>query len=691
MKKYLTFAVILFLLVACQQEKNIYVDLSTTCTHPDGSQKAPYSKLESALKYVHSEREKGRNHPFRILLAKGEYYFEQGFYLDSLMSNLNIEAIPGERIIFSGGKSIPVSLVQEDLINNRQVKVVDLKKIGIENYGEIKNVGFSRPFKNSWAELFVNGKPMNLSRWPNEGMIPMGKIIDQGSIPRNNDFSNRGAIMEYDSARISSWTFTNDMWISGYFKVGYADDALRLKEIDTQNKTLLTDGPTLYGFGSGQPWNKWFAFNIKEETDLPGEYYLDRKTGQLFFISNEDVINSLNISMLEEPFFEIHKAKNLNIKNIIFEYSRAAIISLCETENVNIQNCVFRNSGDLGIIVGMGIKAFKDYKHEGIGEPTFNTIGSLLQHLYSEQTFYRKGGYNNKIDHCKFYNLGAGGISLGGGNRKTLKAGNNKVSNCLFHSNNRIAKSYRPAIHITGVGNQISNCEIYDTPSMAILMNGNNHLIENNYIHDVCLEIEDQGAFYYGRNPSECGTILRNNLFANIPGIYSTCAVYHDDGSCGLTVTDNIFYQTGRYGVIMGGGSDNVYKNNIFINGNTAIHIDKRLQNWAKSLLDKNGLFYKRLNEIKFNEEPYKSAYPYMKDYWPNDSLPKRNIFENNHFIGYKVKADNPNLIQWNNNIIETDSIKLDFYTKEVLLEILSKKGLDASCNYKNIGIKSYK
>lgn len=87
---------------------------------------------------------------------------------------------------------------------------------------------------------------------------------------------------------------------------------------------------------------------------------------------------------------------------------------------------------------------------------------------------------------------------MGGGDRKTLQAGNNIVSNCLFHANNRIAKSYRPAVHITGVGNRIVHCEMYDSPSMAILMHGNNHLIENNYIHDVCLEVEDQGAFYYG-------------------------------------------------------------------------------------------------------------------------------------------------------------------------------------------------
>ena len=187
----------------------------------------------------------------------------------------------------------------------------------------------------------------------------MGKIIDEGAIPRNNDFSNRGAIMEYDSLRISSWEFTDDMWISGYFKYGYADDALRIACLDKEKKTISTDGPTLYGFYSGYPWNKWFAFNIKEETDEPGEYFLERTTGKLYFISPDSEIGSLHLSILEEPFFDIWKAENIHIKNITFEYSRSTILSLCETENVCISGCTFRNSGDLGVIIGNGISPFK--------------------------------------------------------------------------------------------------------------------------------------------------------------------------------------------------------------------------------------------------------------------------------------------------------------------------------------------
>ena len=501
---------------------------------------------------------------------------------------------------------------------------------------------------------------MHLSRWPNEGMICMGEILDEGSIPRNNDFSNRGAIMTYDSLRISSWEYRPDMWIAGYFHWGYADDALRIKKIDREKKTIYTDGATLYGFHSGYAWNKWYAFNIKEETDVPGEYYLDMREKKLHFISPDKEIKSLQISVLEEPFFDIWKAKNISIQHITFECSRAILLSLCETENVKITHCNFRNSGSWAIQVGLGIKPFKDYKHEGLGESVRGCVGSLQQHMYVDTDFNRLGGKNNLIDHCNFYNLGSGGISLAGGSRKDLIPGNNIVSNCIFHDNNRIERSYRPAIHLTDVGNRVINCEIYNTPSMAVLMHGNDHLLEYNYIHHVCLEVEDQGAFYYGRNPSECGTILRNNLFAHIPDTYNTCAVYHDDGAGGLIVENNIFYKAGKYAVLIGGGSDNVYKNNLFVNGQIGVHIDNRLQNWGKALIEKDGLFEERLKEIDYLNAPYASAYPYLKDYIPNDSLPKRNLFDNNMFYNVKQTSDNPKWIVWKDNVEAEKDIRID-------------------------------
>lgn len=596
----------------------------------NGTKNAPFATLEKALKTIVGSRAEGDKSFVQINIEAGTYSISKTIDMAENLSNISIQAVNNEKVVFSGGVSILINLLESGSENHYNV---DLKKAGITNYGELRNVGFARPYGIAWGEIFVNKKPMHLSRWPNKGMIPIGKVLDAGSVPRQDDFSNRGGIMEYDSARVNCWAKENDVWMSGYFMWGYADDMVKIANIDTIQKTIKTASPTLYGFGYDKPWRQWYGVNILAELDEAGEYYIDRKSGMLHFISTEKHIETLEFSVLEDPFINIDQAKNINISGITFECSRGLGIAMSNTENVTVENCVFRNLGSLGVTVGKGIEPFDDYRHEGTGKPKSGILGSFQQHLYSNTTFSREGGTNNKITGCEFYNLGAGGVSLGGGDRITLEAGNNIVENCKFYDVNRIEKSYRPAVDLTGVGNQIRHCEIYNTPSMAIYMHGNNHIVEYNYIHDVCLEVEDQGAIYYGRDPSELGIIIRYNYFENIPDHYRTCAVYQDDGAGGMTVSGNVFYKAGYWNVLIGGGSNNTYTNNIFIDNKFGIHIDNRMQNWAKSQLDKGGIFEKRMAAVNYKNSPYSIQYPYLLNYMDNAALPQYNRIEGNVFV----------------------------------------------------------
>ena len=611
-----------------------------------GTLKSPYKSMDKALERVLQIKSKDSKKKVVINLRGGVYNLHNTIKLGSGHSNISINAYNKETVVLSGGTVIPLEriMVSDVKTNNnnksRTIYEVDLGKIGISDFGELRNVGFSRPYGPAWGELFINDKAMHLARWPNEGMVQMGKVLDKGSVPRHDDFSDRGGIIEYDSLRINNWAKEKDAWMAGYFMWGYADDMVKIAKIDTIQHTLTTASATLYGYGDNAEWRNWYGVNILGELDTDGEYYIDREKGMLYFISNQKNISSLEFSILEEPFFQIEGAKEIAIKGISFEKSRGIGIAMANTAGVTIENCTFKNLGSLGIVIGKGVKPFSEYRHAGTGIPMPGVMGSLQQHLYSNTTFNREGGTNNKIVGCNFNELGAGGVSIGGGNRLSLDWGNNLVENCVFSNLNRIEKSYRPAIDITGVGNKIRHCEIYDAPSMAILIHGNNHLIEYNYIHDVCLEVEDQGAIYYGRDPSERGNVIRYNYFENIPDRFATCAVYHDDGACGLTVTGNIFYKAGKWNALLGGGSDNTYTNNIFIENMYGLHIDNRMDNWAKSLLAEKGVFEERMDNINYSKPPYSIAYPEIVNYWENPALPQRNIVEDNVFVKVKQKVD---------------------------------------------------
>ncbi|MCQ0112622.1 right-handed parallel beta-helix repeat-containing protein [Zhouia amylolytica] len=656
-----------------------------------GTISKPLKTLDRAFQQVLEFREKGYAEVIEIFIREGRYNFHQAIKLDSNYSNIRISAYKNEAVSFFGGVSIPVNAIKSVKLDGvpDTVLAINLKAYGLDDYGNIRSVGFARPYGASWAELFVNKKPFHLSRWPNKGMIPIEEVLDKGSVPRNDDFSNLGGKFRYDSLRVDPWKYESDPWIAGYFMWGYADDMVSVKEINDTERTITTKIPTLYGFGDQKPWRKWYGVNILRELDANGEYYIDRSRGMLYFRSEEDV-KQVEISVLEDPFFQIEGVKNVAVKGITFECSRSLGIAMDATENVTIENCVFKNLGSLGITVGQGITPFKKYRHEGTGTATSGLVGSLQQHLYVNTTFNRLAGTNNMIRGCVFYQLGAGGVSLGGGDRLSLAPGNNIVENCEFYDLNRIEKSYRPAVHLTGVGNKVRHCEMYDLPSMAILMHGNNHLIEYNYIHDVCLEVEDQGAVYYGRDPSERGSVIRYNYFKDIPDHYNTCAVYHDDGACGLKVQSNVFYKAGKWNVLIGGGSDNAYINNLFVDTKFGIHIDNRLENWSKGLLDEEGLYYKRLMAVHYDQPPYSEAYPELSRYFEDKpSIPKRNILKDNSFVNMEESILDGNK-EWldmdaSNELMNQESVPIDTFEQEVFkLAKLKGIAIDSIGLYKN-------
>jgi hypothetical protein len=619
-----------------------------------GTIQKPFATPDRARLLV---RDYVRIHPHdtvTVFFRRGIYHFKKSLRLDSLDSGHDDASViycayPNEEVKFSGGISVsPAKAVKvtdkkilERLVPEARDKIlqINLKALGIYDYGIIWPKGFGRPYTPSAMEIFCNEQPMKLARWPNDSMVPIGKVLDAGSIPRNGDYSHRGGKFTYDVQRPERWENADDIWISGFFRYGYADDAVEIKTLDTKNKTITTAQETLYGFEAGKSFQRWFAFNLLEEIDQPGEYYIDREHGFLYFYPPREDLRSIDLSVLETPLVVLKNVSSVIFRNIIFENSRGVGIYVERGKNDHIENCVVRNIGQVGICVGKGIKPFDELWQQSGGEPASEILGSLHEYVYNNTIFNRDAGHSHVISGCHIYNTGSGGISLSGGNRLTLESGNNRVENCRIHDFNRIDRSYKAGVNIDGVGNIIRNCEIYNCPGSAIYLHGNNHLIELNNIHDAARDGDDMGAVYYGRNPTELGNKIKNNFFHHIGNEHGTImAIYHDDGACGMEVTGNIFYKAGSRTVMIGGGNDNVYRNNIFIDCPMAFHLDARLSGWAKALVAEDGLFKKRMEAVTYKQPPYAIAYPTLVNYF-NDSLgfPKRNIIDKNVFVNVKV------------------------------------------------------
>lgn len=604
-----------------------------------GTLKDPLKDIQSAL-----DRIKEQPSPKNEIILRGGTY-ELYTTLEINTNNISIHPYQDEQVIISGGKYLPqkaLKQIKDKAVLNRlqpqvrnSVKELDFKEIGISISGLHSN-GFGRPSQASWTEVFINEQPLQIARWPNDSTILIKNVKESG-ISKDGKKAPY-PIFGYTEKHPSLWKNTKDMWIGGYFAHGYADDMIRIAHIDTINKLIHTAQHTLYGFMSDAPWRQWFALNLIEEIDRPGEYVIDNSSQKMYVFVPSSPIKDIHISVLDKPLLAIENCSNISVKGITFAYGRQIGVYMENTHHVTLAQCTIRNMGGVGICVGRGtIKQGNVHAHAQGGAIASRNVGDLMGTLYENILFNRKGGTQNGIINCHIYNVGAGGISLGGGDRATLKPAGNYIENCRIHDYNRIEKSYRPGIWIDGVGNRISKCNIYNAPSMAILFHGNNHIIELCDITNVCTEVDDQGAIYYGRDPSEQGNIIRYCYFHSLSPRHRVTATYHDDGACGAEVYGNIYYKAGSMPVLIGGGHHNQYKYNLFIESPVAIHIDARMQNWGQNMIAKGGIIDQRLQTIHYNKPPYSTAYPSLVNYWDSHpAYPQGNIIEGNLF--YKIK-----------------------------------------------------
>ena len=511
-----------------------------------GTKDSPFASLDRA-----KEAAKGR--PAVIYLRGGRYFFRKPLALGPENNHLRIQAWAGEPVYFDGGVWLDPGSAKPF---RDGIMMIDLAPYDIV-YGRYGTRGFRRPYVPAPNELFVNGEPYRVSRYPKTGMIPLAEedILDSGSRPAKEEYDLRPAVIRWADCRLEHWKDAKDAYLAGFPCQSWADDCIRIAHIDTKEHTITTALPHLYGYAA-TGHSGWYIVNLLAEVTEPGEYFVDIHEKKLYFIPKGNLADAkLQLSSLDQVMISVENAEDIQISGITFENSRSGGVYIAGGEGCVIQNCVFRNLGTLAVQIGQGASPMPDGLHTCHGKrapgipaprPISREMGAWHEYLYEFAAWDNCGGKNHRIAGCTMQDLGAGGVLLSGGNRKTLEPSGNTVENCRFSRVNRLDKTYKAAVNVMGVGNRIAHCEISDLPGMAIYLHGNDHCIEYNRIHHVLQEVSDSGAIYMGRDMSEVGNIIRYNFIYSIHNPVRTglgvCAVYFDDWSVYNMVYANCFY-----------------------------------------------------------------------------------------------------------------------------------------------------
>ncbi|WP_139958301.1 right-handed parallel beta-helix repeat-containing protein [Flavicella sediminum] len=669
----LNFFIVLILLTSCSEDKKeFYVSLTGNDKNP-GTKTKPVATFLAARNLIRDFKSKNEipEKGITVWVSEGEYAQQKTFSLNKLDSGepnatITWRAVPGENVSLIGGVSISANefsrVRNENIIKrfnegvSKHILQMNLKKIGVFNLGKHTQYGHAISVTEAPLELFVNNEPMTLARYPNEGYISIGKTLDNGSRPREGDYSERGAIFEYTDARHEKWAQQKDVWFQGTFYNGYADDKILVEKIDTNNKQVKLATPHMYSVRGGRDYTHYKALNILEELDEPGEWYVDRETSVLYLWPESDISKAkIAVSILEEPIVALENVNNIVFRDFTVEVGRGIGIYIEGGDRNLVAGCTVRNVGTSGIFMGQGAQqTFPHITHDDYeGVPISRKIGNLQGHIYKNTTWNRKAGTNHKILSCDVYNTGSGGIYLSGGDKKTLSPGNNSVENCKVHDYNRRNKFLWSGINIDGVANKIRHCEIYNSDFQAIYAHGNEHVYEYNHIHHVTQHSDDVSVWYLGRDPSDRGNIIRYNYFHDCGNKNRmNMGIYCDDSTTDVTVFGNVFYnmQTAHGVLYSNTGWDLTMKNNIIINPHSySVVLSPHYYTWYKGrapiVFGKGKLFEQRLfKDLDILKPPYSTKYPELHNYmdvleegveWEGMHS-KRNVFSTNVIIGGK-------------------------------------------------------
>ena len=550
-----------------------------------GTIDSPFKTLKKARDTV---RTINKNNDIFIYLRGGDYYMSESFTLESQDSGtaagtVTYAAYGDENVTLRGDVLLNindfVSVENTDILSAGMADNVlycNLKEKGICDLGSIPRVD-----NTNCSELFANDRAQTIARWPNSGYVGLGAVIQESPIKFTGN------------ERCVNWA-EDDSYIVGLWRYDWAVQTLKIKSIDALTNQITMASGNVYSPVYGA---RYYAHNILKELDAPGEYYIDRANGSLYYYP-ADNISSLSFSVLSEPIINAKSLAYVNFKNINFKNTRDRAIYINGCENGTIENCTVFNTANEGV--------------------------------------YIENGKNFTIKNCIIHDTGNVGINVSGGNTANLTAGNILIEGCSIFDAPRLLDVGVGGIVVKGVGNIIKSCIFYDMPKEAIIFSGNEHIIEENEIYNVCTNADDCGAIYRGGSWVERGNKISKNYIHDVHGLNGKGAngVYLDDMLSGNYVQDNIFSNCSQ-GLFIHGGRDNTVTGNFIYNCRNPIGIYTFSHINDPRYTDRvSGILFQSLYSVNYSKEPYRSKYPQLLELAKEKDLepfyPKNNIVENN-------------------------------------------------------------
>ena len=515
----------------------------------------PLASLEGARQRIRELRTNGKlPGPVRVKVRGGTYYLSRTFSLDAGDSGTRecsviYEAFGDEQVVICGGRRISGTWAKHE--------------------GSIRKIYLPEAENGSWnfRQLFADGVRQTRSRIPNEGYFHVSELIP-GEMERT--------WFKYREGDMKRWRNLSDVELVLYHS--WDESRINVSDIIEEERIVKLRHASHYGFNQWASQHeglnsRYFIENVMEGLDAPGEWYLDRHSGYLYFLppegrtpENMEIIAPVvrQLVLLQGDAERKTPVSYVSFSGFTFTMSDCpddwegrwgdllspSAIELNYAENCAIKNCTITNVGTYGI--------------EMDGGSRYNLIKK------------------NEVSYT-----GSGGIRIEKDPTSRNVVSDNHVHDCGL-------------IYPSGVGicvdissqNTIAHNHVHDVNYCGLTCRGPGNIVEYNHVHHVMKNMNDGGGIYMYSEFSD-GTVVRNNVFHDIiPYNYFGWGIYLDERSEYVTVSDNIVYRTKSGNTMMHGGRYNIWINNIFVDAVDYQIFWNPLRKTAYKSLYVNNIFY---------------------------------------------------------------------------------------------------
>ncbi len=524
-----------------------------------GTAAKPFATLERARDAIRAQQQAGPlAEPVTVWLRGGVYPLVKPVVFTPADSGapgapVTYASAPGEHAILSGGVRLTGTWTQTP---GKPFWQLDVPR--------------ARDGKWNFHSLFVNGQSRMRARQPNYGAK---ELRAEGREPGGDP---RQALRYLPGDVNPAWSNPTD--IDVVLLCSWTPTIHRIKEIDAEKRVVrfFSSHNRAVDF-----WDRNFRYylsNVFEALDEPGEWYLNRHTGTLYYfpLPGEDLAQAEVIAPL--------------MKSRMVEFAGDPAAGKF-VEHLNFRDLSFRHlDGDMDRYNGVYRQGHmyldSALSARGLRHATFERCE--LAQLGEYALELADGCRAVTVRQCHFWDLGAGALQLGVTDLGTLKAAPGTaaagesacavsdlvIDNTCIHRLGTIWHGCYGIVNRFASRTQLTHNEIFDTHYTAIGLDARwnwkgerysaGTVVAYNHLHHLGLRCQTDAAGVYQFGPLD--THIHHNLIHDTvayPRGAGFAGIYLDEQSRGAVVEDNLVYNVDWFAYFQHKGMDNVFRNNL--------------------------------------------------------------------------------------------------------------------------------